>query len=55
MMGQQLRTDSLFYYFRLEDEIPEGHLLRLTVFEAAEELGGPVDFQFLPNGDPDRK
>jgi len=29
MMGQQPRTDSLFYYFRLEDQIPEDHLLRL--------------------------
>jgi hypothetical protein len=24
MMGQQPRTESLFYYFRLEDQIPEG-------------------------------
>ena len=23
MMGQQIRTESLFYYFRLEDQIPE--------------------------------
>jgi transposase len=29
MMGQQLRTHSLFYYFRLEDQIPEDPLLRL--------------------------
>ena len=29
MMGQQLRTESLFYYFRLEDQISEDHLLRL--------------------------
>ena len=29
MMGQQSRTESLFYYFRLEDQIPEDHLLRL--------------------------
>jgi transposase len=29
MMGQQTRSESLFYYFRLEDHIPEGHLLRL--------------------------
>ena len=29
MMGQQQRMDSLFYYFRLEDQIPEDHLLRL--------------------------
>ena len=29
MMGQQPRMESLFYYFRLEDQIPENHLLRL--------------------------
>jgi transposase len=29
MMGQQPRTESLFYYFRLEDQIPADHLLRL--------------------------
>ena len=29
MMGLQQRTESLFYYFRLDDQIPEGHLLRL--------------------------
>ncbi len=29
MMGQQPRVESLFYYFRLEDQIPEDHLLRL--------------------------
>jgi len=29
MMGQQTRSGSLFYYFRLEDQIPEDHLLRL--------------------------
>ncbi len=30
MMGQQTRSESLFYYFRIEDHIPEGHLLRLV-------------------------
>src|SRR5664279_3087226 len=29
MMGQHSRSESLFYYFRLEDHIPENHLLRL--------------------------
>src|SRR6266571_7155794 len=28
MMGQQTRTESLFYYFRIEDQIPKDHLLR---------------------------
>src|SRR5262249_40952610 len=29
MMGQHDRSESLFYYFRIEDEVPENHLLRL--------------------------
>jgi transposase len=29
MMGQHSRSEALFYYFRLEDQIPEGRLLRL--------------------------
>src|ERR1700757_2735811 len=29
MMGQHSRSESLFYYFRIEDQIPETHLLRL--------------------------
>jgi len=29
MMGHQSRSESLFYYFRLEDQVPENHLLRL--------------------------
>jgi hypothetical protein len=28
MMGQRARSESLFYYFRLEDQVPENHLLR---------------------------
>ena len=39
MMGQQLRTESLFYYFRLQDQIPEDHLLRL--------IDRYVDFSFV--------
>src|SRR4030088_3535856 len=27
--GQQDRSEALFYYFRLEDQVPENHLLRL--------------------------
>ncbi len=30
MMGHKTRSESLFYYFRLEDHIPEDHLLRLV-------------------------
>ena len=29
MMGQHGRSEALFYYFRLEDQVPENHLLRL--------------------------
>ncbi len=29
MMGHHARSEALFYYFRLEDQIPEKHLLRL--------------------------
>src|SRR5947208_1059516 len=29
MMGRHSRGESLFYYFRLEDQVPENHLLRL--------------------------
>src|SRR5580693_9422416 len=39
MMGQQSRTESLFYYFRLEEQIPANHLLRM--------IDGHVDFRFV--------
>jgi len=39
MMGQQPRTESLFYYFRLEEQIPEDHLLQL--------IDRYVDFSFV--------
>jgi hypothetical protein len=29
MMGQHDRSESLFYYFKLDDYIPKNHLLRL--------------------------
>src|SRR5437867_8960740 len=29
MRGQHDRSEALFYYFRLEDQVPENHLLRL--------------------------
>jgi hypothetical protein len=34
MMGQQIRSESLFYYFRIEDHIPDDHLLRLLLPDA---------------------
>ena len=39
MMGEQPRTEPLFYYFRLEDHIPEDHLLR--------RIDRYVDFSFV--------
>jgi transposase len=39
MMGQQPRRESLFYYFRLEDQIPEDHLLK--------RLDRCIDFRFV--------
>src|SRR6476660_7938722 len=29
MMGHHARAEALFYYFRLDDQVPENHLLRL--------------------------
>ena len=29
MMGRHDRSEALFYYFQLEDQVPENHLLRL--------------------------
>src|SRR5215471_18631327 len=39
MMGHHSRSESLFYYFRIEDQVPENHLLRL--------LDRYVSFQFV--------
>jgi len=30
MTDQHARCESLFYYFRLKDQVPENHLLRLV-------------------------
>jgi len=39
MMGNHSRSESLFYYFRLEDQVPEDHLLRL--------IDRHVNFEFI--------
>jgi transposase len=39
MMGHHSREEALFYYFRLEDQIPENHLLRL--------IDGHVNLDFV--------
>jgi transposase len=46
MRGQQTLTKSLFYYFLLEDQIPESHLLRLIDRQVdlsfVRDLGRPI-------------
>jgi hypothetical protein len=37
--GRHTRSESLFYYFRLEDQVPENHLLRL--------IDAHIDFSFV--------
>ncbi len=37
MMGEHDRSEALFYYFRLEDQVPETHLLRLIERHSAKE------------------
>src|SRR5689334_21288895 len=39
MMGQHDRSEALFYYFRLEDQVPETHMLRL--------LDRHISFEFV--------
>jgi transposase len=39
MMGHHSRSEALFYYFRLEDQVPENHLLRL--------IDRHVNFEFI--------
>ncbi len=42
MMGQQTRNESLFFYFRLEEQIPQDHLLRL--------IDQHIDLSFVREG-----
>src|ERR1041384_8751468 len=58
MMGQHDRSEALFYYFRLEDQIPETHLLRLidkhVSFEfVRQQLKGSYSETGLPSIDPE--
>ena len=39
MMGHRSRSESLFYYFHLEDQVPATHLLRL--------IDTHIDFSFV--------
>ena len=47
MMGHQARSEALFYYFRLEDQIPENHLLRLIDKHVSFEFVGGVTGELL--------
>jgi hypothetical protein len=40
MMGHHERSEALFYYFRLDDQVPENHLLRLIDKRISFELYG---------------
>ena len=40
MVGQHSRSESLFYYFRIEDQVPENHLLITPACRAVLQ-GGP--------------
>jgi transposase len=58
MMGHHARSEALFYYFRLEDQVPENHLLRLIdkhiSFEfVRERLKGSYSDTGRPSIDPE--
>ena len=58
MMGHHARSEALFYYFRLEDQIPETHLLRLmdkyVSFEfVRQQLKGSYSETGRPSIDPE--
>ena len=48
MMGQHSRSESLFYYFRIEDQVPENHLLRRLQSRRAAERGSTPE-KFPPS------
>jgi hypothetical protein len=59
MMGHHDRSEALFYYFRLEDQVREHHLLRLIekrisfsfvrgkLQQSYSAIGGPCVFQMF--------
>jgi transposase len=58
MMGHHARSEALFYYFRLEDQVPANHLLRLIDkhigFEfVREQLKGSYSETGRPSIDPE--
>src|SRR5215469_3366596 len=58
MMGQHSRSEALFYYFRLEDQVPGNHLLRLIDKHVSfsfvrEQLKGSYSETGRPSLDPE--
>jgi len=58
MMGQHSRSEALFYYFRLEDQVPGNHLLRLIDKHVSfsfvrEQLKGSYSETGRPSIDPE--
>jgi hypothetical protein len=58
MMGQHDRSEALFYYFRLEDQVAETHLLRLIEKHVSfafvrEQLKGSYSETARPSIDPE--
>ncbi len=58
MMGRHDRSEALFYYFRLEDQVPESHLLRLIEKHVSfafvrEKLKGSYSETGRPSIDPE--
>lgn len=48
MMGRQARSEALFYYFRLEDQIPEDHLQRGRIGHAGKQRSAFGDGKEVP-------
>ncbi len=52
MMGQHSRSESLFYYFRLEDQVPENHLLRIDRHVSFEFVHAALKDSYSETGRP---
>jgi hypothetical protein len=48
MMGQHSRSESLFYYFRIEEQVPENHFVREKLKDSYSDTGRPsIDPELL--------
>src|SRR5450432_1731476 len=53
MIGKHDRSEALFYYFRLEEQVPESHLLRLIDKHVSFEfVRGQLKDSYSENGRP---